>query len=360
MAPSNPLIPSSEEFASILKLEEQDIRTKAAKLLLEDVRGSVVKVIAGADTKFCCDGFFINDGTEIVTSNNIFQSPDDLKNIQIETSTGEVIPAVIEKRDAGVDEVILKLPGVKAGSHKGLKLGSSDDLVERESVYIYGHKEWNAPPILAAGRVQSHYFVGGENTPKHQFIDCVMPPEIGMSGSPLINEDGEVVGMYRAERETKPSASKNVLVSFDDVYEIQNVLEGKKETASVESAETVEKPTDEQLKAITDKIGQLTKPTVIEIGADWCPACQKMQSVLDKTEKKHGEDLQVVRVNFDKEKEFARAFNVKALPTVIYIGVGPDGEILSQEDSVGFSESAFQQHIDKLLKGRKPETSPQP
>lgn len=358
MAGLNPFIPSSEEFASILKLEAQDIRTQAAKRLLEDVRGSLVKVIAGADTKFCCDGFFINDGTEIVTSNNIFQSPDDLKNIQIETSTGEVIAAVIEKRDAGLDEVILKLPGVKAGSHKGLKLGSSDDLVERESVYVYGHKEWNAPPILAAGRVQSHYFVGGENTPKHQFIDCVMPPEIGMSGSPLINEDGEVVGMYRTERETKPSASKNVLVSFDDVYEIQKVLEGKKETVSVE--ETVEKPTAEQLKAITDKMGKLTKPTVIEIGADWCPACQKMQSVLDKTEKKHAEDLQVVRVNFDKEREFARAYNVRALPTVIYIGVGPDGEILSQEDSVGFSESAFQQHIDKLLEDKKAESSPKP
>ncbi|MBX9878718.1 MAG: trypsin-like peptidase domain-containing protein [Candidatus Obscuribacterales bacterium] len=358
MAPLNPLIPNSSELESTLKLEQNDIRTQAATRLLEDVRGSVVKVMAGTDTKFCCDGFFINDGTEIVTSNNLFQSEDAIKNIQIVTNTGETIAAEIEKRQDGHDEVVLKLPGVKPGSHKGLKLGSSDELVERESVYVYGHKEWNAPPVLAAGRVQSHYFVEGEDVPRQQFIDCVMPPEVGMSGSPLINEDGEVVGMYRTQRETKPSASQNVLVKFDDVYEIQSVLDGKRETASADAAETVEKPTEAQLKAITDKVGKLTKPTVIEIGADWCPACQKMQSTLDKTEKKYGESLQVVRVNFDKDKDFARAFNVRALPTVIYIGVGPDGEILSQEDSVGFSESAFQQHIDKLLKDKKPETSP--
>ncbi|MBX9771355.1 MAG: trypsin-like peptidase domain-containing protein, partial [Candidatus Obscuribacterales bacterium] len=317
MATPNPINPENSELASTIDMAGQDVRTKAAKRLLEDVRGSVVTVTAGKDNEFTCDGFFINDGTEVVTSNSIFQSPEDMENIHVLTSKGELLSAKIEKRQDGRDEVVLKLP-VKAG--KGLPLGLSDDLVESEGVFLYGTRDLNSPAVLAAGRMKSHYRDRAGDTEKLQFLDCLMPPGIGKPGSPLLNSDGEVVGVYRSVLPFKPAESKNIFVKFDDVYELQVMLDPKaahSELASSgaeadESVETVEtakpvqqadKPTAEQLEAIEAKFGKITKPTVIDFSADWCPACQKLEPVLDKAEKENGDAMKVVRINYDKDKD---------------------------------------------------------
>lgn len=375
MVSPNPLIPHADELASTIEMSNRDIRTQAAQRLLEEVRGSVVQVMVitdpEADKKFCADGFFINDGTEVVTSNFLIQNAEGGKSIEVVTSTGEKFAAQIEKQENGQNEVILKLPGAKPGGHKSLTLGSSDDLVEGEALYLYGHKDVTKQPILAAGRMKSHYRQKAEDGEKHQFIDCVMPIEIGLSGSPLLNSEGEVVGMYRADYESK-SGNKNVLVKFDDVYELQkmtnpnmkqpkfadvvdldNTSQQEEVMETTEPVAELKKPSAEQLAAIGSKFGNVDKPTVIEFQADWCGYCKKMEPLLDGAEKTYGKDLKVLHVNFDTEKDLVRAYGVTGLPTTIYIGVSPEGEILYQETSMGaLSEDAFQSHIDKLMKDK--------
>ncbi len=360
---TNPLAPDFSEVVSSFKNDVDDRRLQTAIRLLEEVRGSVVKVIAGGHA---CDGFFIEDGTKIVTSNELFQTSGAENAIEIQTSTGALLKGKIESQDNRHEEVVVNLEGVKPNTYRGLKLGSTDDLELREDVYLYGHNTdiFNDPrkkPILAIGSLQTRYVAsaqefgdeeGEKKSSKHHFLDCSMPQNVGMSGSPLLNQAGEVIGMYQQETPTLPSKSKNVLVICDDVSELKEILPVA-EADDKPAAEADHKPTAKQLEAIEAKFGKITKPTVIDFSADWCPACQKLEPVLDKAEKENGDAMKVVRINYDKDKDLARAFGVQALPTIIYIGVSPDGEILYQDQSVGFSKDNFQQHIDQLMKDRK-------
>jgi thiol-disulfide isomerase/thioredoxin len=376
MASPNPLIPHLDELASTIEMSSQDVRTKAALRLLDEVRGSVVQVSVitdpVTDKRVFGDGFFINDGTEIVTSNFLIQNAYDGKSIEVLTHKGETFSAQIEKRENGHDEVVLKLPTAKSGTHKALKLGPSGDLVEGEALYLYGHKDINDFPILAAGRMNSHYRQKLADGEKHQFIDCLMPKDIGKSGSPLLNSDGEVVGIYQGDY-VGNSDTKNILVKFDDVYELQKMTnpnmqlpkfedvvdldDTTQQEAAVETAKPfaeVKKPSTEQLEAIEAKFGKIVKPTVIEFEADWCVYCKKQEPLLNKAEKTYGQDINVVRLNIDKDEnaDLAAAYEVKGLPCTIFIGVSPDGEILRQETLTGYGPGTFQQLIDQLMADR--------
>lgn len=353
--PINPLdVDNAEQAVGTLKAMEQEQRINATNKLLEEVQGTVVMVSAGGKG---CDGFFINDGTEVVTSNDLFRTPESRKDIEVLTESGKVLKAHIETQTDDHEEVILKLDGVKPNTYKSLKLGSADDIERRESVLLYGHRDAQSNAAIALGRVQSHYDLKAQGydseaeSKMHRFIDCVMPPGVGLSGSPLLNMNGEVIGMYQNIRPTQPGKSNNVLVRCDDVSELKEVLSGDEGRAEAAS----EKPTTEQAEAIAKRIGKLTRQTVIEFEADWCGYCQLQKKLTDSAEKKYGDDLQVVHINIDKKEnaELAAAYGIgserKGVPVTVFIGLGPDGEILSQEVTEGYSKDAFQQRIDQLM-----------
>ncbi len=351
---TNALVPSLDNVVASLKAHQQKEQLETAKRLLEDVEGSVVKVTADGKG---CDGFFINDGTRIVTSNDLFQTPGSGRKIEITTSTGQVLKGHIESQSDDHEEVIVKLDGVKPNDFKGLQICPTDELYKRQRVFLYGHRDWQSEPVLAIGSVQDQYDIEAQGfaseakpTKVHRFIDCVMPAEVGLSGTPLLNEDGEVIGMYQMERKTAPHASNNVLVRCDDVSELKEMLPGHKTDAE----ESGDKPSAEQSEAILKRLGKLTKQTVIEFEADWCGYCKLQKPLLEKAQKKYGEDLNVVRLNFDNKEnaELAKAYGIKGLPFAVFIGVSPEGELLRQETCEGFSPGAFQQLINQLMDGK--------
>jgi|GEM_PF-3753628 len=351
---TNPTLPDFSEIVSSFKSENDNVRLETANRLLEDVRGSVVKVIAGGHA---CDGFFIEDGTKIVTSNELFQTPGADKDIEIQTDNGALLKGHVECRDDKHEEVVVALDGVKQNQYKGLKLGSTDSLTAKDAVYLYGHKEADfqdesKKAVLGIGTFQMRYTAkaeqfgaGVKTSGKHKFLDSVLPRDLGMSGSPLLNEDGEVIGMYQKETPTTSTNPHKALVVCDDVAELKEVR-GETEPDNM--------PTKEQAEEIANRLGKLNKPTVIEFEADWCVYCKKQQPLLDKAEQTYGQDINVVRLNVDKDEnaDLAAAYGVQGLPCTIFIGVSPDGELLRQETLTGYGPGAFQQLIDQLMADR--------
>ena len=63
---------------------------------------------------------------------------------------------------------------------------------------------------------------------------------------------------------------------------------------------------------------QSEKKVLIDFYADWCIPCQKLSPIVDKFAEKHNE-IKVVRINIDEQKEIANKFNIRSIPTLVVI-----------------------------------------
>ncbi len=68
-----------------------------------------------------------------------------------------------------------------------------------------------------------------------------------------------------------------------------------------------------------DTIEKSTKPLIIAAFATWCPYCKRMQPILEQLEKELGQKYTFVEFDFDQSPELVVQFNIKSLPTFIFI-----------------------------------------
>ncbi len=60
-------------------------------------------------------------------------------------------------------------------------------------------------------------------------------------------------------------------------------------------------------------------PVLIDFYATWCMPCKQVAPVLEELQKEYGKELQIYKVNVDKEKELAAVFGVRAMPSFLFI-----------------------------------------
>ena len=89
------------------------------------------------------------------------------------------------------------------------------------------------------------------------------------------------------------------------------------------------------------------KPAIIDFYADWCGPCRKLSPILEEVATELKEDIYVYKVNTDKEPEIAKAFGIRALPTLLFIPL--EGE---PEGNEGFltKEQLYEAIYKVLLK----------
>ncbi len=61
------------------------------------------------------------------------------------------------------------------------------------------------------------------------------------------------------------------------------------------------------------------KPSVIDFYADWCGPCKRLAPIMVEMAKKYNGKVKFYRVNVDKEKKLASAFNIRSIPAVLFI-----------------------------------------
>ena len=82
------------------------------------------------------------------------------------------------------------------------------------------------------------------------------------------------------------------------------------------------------------------KPVVVDFFAEWCGPCKMMPPVLKQVKEKMGDTATILKMDIDKNPDYARKFGVQAVPALIIFqrgnivwrkaGVTASNEIISQ------------------------------
>lgn len=87
------------------------------------------------------------------------------------------------------------------------------------------------------------------------------------------------------------------------------------------------------------------KPAIVDFTASWCGPCQRIAPILEELAKEYEGQIVIYKVDVDKEKGLAKAFNVSSIPAVLYIPL--DGEPVMTVGSRG--KERFKEEIGTLL-----------
>ena len=88
------------------------------------------------------------------------------------------------------------------------------------------------------------------------------------------------------------------------------------------------------------------KLLVIDFWAEWCGPCRMIGPIVEKLAEEFEGKIDIYKVNVDQEEELAAAFNIRTIPTLIFIPMegNPEREV------GGKSESELRQRLNNLLK----------
>lgn len=88
------------------------------------------------------------------------------------------------------------------------------------------------------------------------------------------------------------------------------------------------------------------KPAIVDFTASWCGPCQKIAPILEELAAEYGEDINIYKVNVDKERALAQAFNVSSIPAILYIPANGEEPVMT----VGArGKEKFKEEIGTLL-----------
>lgn len=87
------------------------------------------------------------------------------------------------------------------------------------------------------------------------------------------------------------------------------------------------------------------KPAIVDFTATWCGPCQRIAPILDELAAQYDGKIVIYKVDIDKNRDLAKAFNVSSIPAVLYIPL--DGEPVM---TVGSRDKGkFTSEIETLL-----------
>ena len=75
------------------------------------------------------------------------------------------------------------------------------------------------------------------------------------------------------------------------------------------------------------------KPALIDFYAAWCGPCRMLAPVLEEISDEYSGKIDVYKVNVDEEEELASLFNVRSIPTLVFIPL--NGKIEVTQGAMG-------------------------
>lgn len=61
------------------------------------------------------------------------------------------------------------------------------------------------------------------------------------------------------------------------------------------------------------------KHAIVDLYASWCSACQQLSPILDELQRCYGDQIQIYKVDVDKQTELTELFQVQSVPMMIFI-----------------------------------------
>jgi thioredoxin len=133
-------------------------------------------------------------------------------------------------------------------------------------------------------------------------------------------------------RRSAEAASKMRALGFTEVLELEGGIMKWRETRLPEELPVpATNMTTQQFASLLNT----DKTVLVDIYADWCGPCRKMEPSLREIEKEKSETVKLVRINTDHHPELANALRVSSIPTLM---VYKNGKL--KEVSVGLVSKA--------------------
>lgn len=85
--------------------------------------------------------------------------------------------------------------------------------------------------------------------------------------------------------------------------------------------------------------------TLIVLFAYWCPKCNMMMPVVDEIEEVSKEQLEVVRIDIEKETEIAKDYSIQIVPTFVIMKQG--NEVMRMAGIIG--EEILKKRIEAVI-----------
>lgn len=90
------------------------------------------------------------------------------------------------------------------------------------------------------------------------------------------------------------------------------------------------------------------KPALIDFYASWCGPCKMIAPILEDLAKEYGDQIVIYKVNTETEPELAALFNIRSIPTLLFIP--KEGQ--PQLTQGAMSKEQFRAAIDEILLGK--------
>jgi thioredoxin len=81
------------------------------------------------------------------------------------------------------------------------------------------------------------------------------------------------------------------------------------------------------------------KPVIIDFYADRCKPCKMLSPRLVEIQQKYGDKIQVYKIDTDKNPELSQLFNVRSIPTLLFIPAdGNYKQVLGYKNNMQFEK----------------------
>lgn len=88
-----------------------------------------------------------------------------------------------------------------------------------------------------------------------------------------------------------------------------------------------------------DEIIKDSRPTVVDFYATWCGPCRRQIPIIDNFKSKMGDEVNVIKVDVDEDKELADRYRIRSVPTIL---IFKNGEVM-------WRASGIQSHTDLMV-----------
>jgi thioredoxin 1 len=85
------------------------------------------------------------------------------------------------------------------------------------------------------------------------------------------------------------------------------------------------------------------KPVLVDFYADWCGPCKMMSPILKETKDALGDNLTIIKIDIDRNREAAEYFQIQGVPTLILF---KNGEVRWRQSGV-VPAQMLKQVVDK-------------